>query len=792
MKELNDSQKRTELYTRSIIIAICVFFSGFIMLNLIWIHWKVANPDSCLPGLYAYKAATIGDGFCLPLLVFSTSCYSFLHRIESNEIRKKARRKSCLIGAASAFVGLMIQISWLTREGGQHNWTIPEDHHFNYAGWYHAVFFVCMFGVIAFFLAELFQSRKYGAQDLNRVDHLLFGVFSFSASYYVMLQRLDDMSVQYPSALIIIGSGIVVFMAIALLIFLSDRNNGLLMIGFCFSSIVLAAGLAFLSKNHNLENIVYPVCIFFLSFSFLEPENKAHWVSIKGFFEQFFFISFPVFIFNCVYLSDNNDNRFNIISILCIFLIPLNNYILLTKKNNRQSMPIFGVFSQHRKVFSFQVIILVAIGIVSGYLPLTDDPGPIFDIALSAAFFFIGRRCILQIFDGLIKEEKKVLRGKKKQEALLDIRLFTYGKIIMIVVGMLIFLVCAPSGIIQVTSIECIINIHSDIRRRIAVCLFLIAILFSMLFIDIELGSGIFHRSKKNSQKDCWGSSILFGIVYLISIYCIYLVNKPYSLKLNIVYLCSVFQIIGCSALVAESFYSNIYGIRDVDKKKDFSLNSIIVFLGSMIFLVFTIMPSNGPVFCLEKGVLNVGVIIIGIVGNILVLVVYPCLLFFATYPIEVVKSDNSLEGPEGEVAKNGFLALMIAFLAGEMPVYISLVNKKLIFTLLAVVALVFSLYEFVTYCIEKNVEHLEEQEKKAKNNIENGKYTYDSEKKRITDLKNHLKRQNAISLFSLLLYCIIPSISVYLGSEKKEDNGIVDLMMNKYIPKLHYFKDND
>lgn len=792
MNESKDKQRYSKSYFVGIIIAACVFFAGFVMLNIMWIHWKTANPDSSLSGLYDYKAATIGDGFCLPLLVFSLSCYSFLNKIEPYEIRRKARRKSCLIGAASALLGFVIQISWLTREGGEHNWTIPRDHHFNYAGWYHAFFFVCMFGVIAFFLAEMFQCRRYAVQDVSGVDHLLFGVFSFSAAYYVMLQRLDDMSKNYSNALIIIGFGAAVLIVISLLIFLSKRSGSLMLIEFCFSSIVLAGGMAYLSQYNNIENLVYPICIFFLSFSFLEPESEEKWGSIKEFMEKFFYMSFPIFIFNTIYLTCANAKKYIIISLIFVLLIPAYNYVLLQKKSNSgERISFLDIFSEHKLIFTFQVIILAVIVMLSGQLPLTEDKVYWFDQVFNVSIIWIGSKSIAQTFNLLIKEENRVIRGEQLKKLLSNKRMFTYGKIILISIGLIIYLVFAPSGVIQITSVKHIININLGIRRRIAICMFLIATLLLIFLIDLMLGSGLFYRSEKNEDKNCWGSSILFGIIYLISSYCMYLVNKPYTIKLDIIHLCGTFQIIGCSALVAESFYSNIYSIRDVDKKNDFTLNSIIIFLGSIMFLVFTIMPSNGPSFCLDEGVLNVGAIIIGLFGNTMILVVFPYLLFFATCPSHY-KSDHILEGPKGEVAKNGFLAVMIAFLAGALPIYISLINKNITTTYLAVIILVISVYGFVTYCTGNNVKHLKNQEKKAIDNIKKGRKSYDSEKKRIITLKNHLQRQNIICLFSLLLYCIIPIIIHYISIGNGNFKSFIGSFKKLYIPELRYFEKKD
>ena len=48
--------------------ALLVFLLGFGMMFLLW---KVIGNPNDLPGLFYYRAATFGDGICLPILVGS-------------------------------------------------------------------------------------------------------------------------------------------------------------------------------------------------------------------------------------------------------------------------------------------------------------------------------------------------------------------------------------------------------------------------------------------------------------------------------------------------------------------------------------------------------------------------------------------------------------------------------------------------------------------------------------------------------------------------------------------------
>ncbi len=50
---------------------------------------------------------------------------------------KKCRKVAGICG----FIGMVIQAEWLISDSTVLNWTIPQQHYFNLAGWYHSIFF---------------------------------------------------------------------------------------------------------------------------------------------------------------------------------------------------------------------------------------------------------------------------------------------------------------------------------------------------------------------------------------------------------------------------------------------------------------------------------------------------------------------------------------------------------------------------------------------------------------------------------------------------------------------------
>lgn len=116
-------------------IALGVFLLGFGAEYLFWVSKSWAPSD---PGLFGYRAAAIGDSLLLPTL-------AALLVLAIDYLPAPAKRERAWSGFAALLgflVGLGVQISWLADTAPQLNWTLPEPHHFNVAGYWHAGFFI--------------------------------------------------------------------------------------------------------------------------------------------------------------------------------------------------------------------------------------------------------------------------------------------------------------------------------------------------------------------------------------------------------------------------------------------------------------------------------------------------------------------------------------------------------------------------------------------------------------------------------------------------------------------------
>lgn len=124
-----------------------VLLLGFAIMYFLWI--KIGSPQG-LPGFFFYRAATIGDGICLPVLIGAAVVFNQLNKA----FQSQGRKVSSIMALTASFIAVAIQASWLIRDDTVLNWSIPIQHHFNVAGWYHSLFFVVMFGVIAYQLCR--------------------------------------------------------------------------------------------------------------------------------------------------------------------------------------------------------------------------------------------------------------------------------------------------------------------------------------------------------------------------------------------------------------------------------------------------------------------------------------------------------------------------------------------------------------------------------------------------------------------------------------------------------------
>lgn len=157
---------------KSIVSGGLIFILGFGIMNIFW-YFDIK--DTSILGLYDFRAATVGDGICLPFIVGSALYYILSNKPLHGQI--KERKTSFRVGIIMAIIAICVQASWLISDKTVPNWTIPYVHYFNAAGWYHAIFFVFMFFIIGFLLSRIWLIRHKNQNEKTSIENIVSMAF---------------------------------------------------------------------------------------------------------------------------------------------------------------------------------------------------------------------------------------------------------------------------------------------------------------------------------------------------------------------------------------------------------------------------------------------------------------------------------------------------------------------------------------------------------------------------------------------------------------------------------------
>lgn len=198
---------------RSILIGISsgvtVFLFGFAMMYFMWT--RLGSPLG-LPGFFSYRAATIGDGICLPIMIGSAMAFRQCGR----GLYTRDTKINLVLSLAVSLIAVIVQASWLIRDDTVLNWSIPIQHHFNIAGWYHSLFFIVIFGGVAYQLCGIWFILRERETEYLWSEKVMYGLFVFAGALFILMYVTDDYS-QYlsiPILLPIAAAGIVLMLMI--------------------------------------------------------------------------------------------------------------------------------------------------------------------------------------------------------------------------------------------------------------------------------------------------------------------------------------------------------------------------------------------------------------------------------------------------------------------------------------------------------------------------------------------------------------------------------------------------
>jgi len=181
-----------KILATAVVAWLTVFLSGYGVMSVFWYYSDYTEKR----GFHYFYSATWGDGLFLSTMIASMIVYlmaASLYRTIKTKLW--VERTSWAIGSIGGFVGAMVQISWVTNHNIITNWTIPYPHYFNYPGWYHAGFFIIMFGAIAYFTTRIFLERIFVAPHArvkSSLMNLSYSLIWFGIAGFVFTRLKDE------------------------------------------------------------------------------------------------------------------------------------------------------------------------------------------------------------------------------------------------------------------------------------------------------------------------------------------------------------------------------------------------------------------------------------------------------------------------------------------------------------------------------------------------------------------------------------------------------------------------
>lgn len=629
--------------------------------------------------------------------------------------------------------------------------------------------------------------------EITGNDHIVFFLITVCVDLGAMLflstaAIISKYSEVQKESIIICFSGVFTIAFVLFVLRWLRKETWQYIVPFVITAVLTATGAWCFILHLNAVNVVYPIIMFFFSFAFLRHDGSEQWISVNSLLEHLVLVAAPLVILNLAYLSLLEYKEPHLIIMLFTAII-----IIVVALVN--SAAVYGIRHEAKEAYNcfvefirgimLQILITIALLAVNNYFNITEVDFLISDaISIPILLIVIGE--IKSTFNALIEAENKVSKSKytinndiKQLDTNLEYkRQYTYFKIIMLCCGVALLLLFAPAGFVEIQRTVFYVNIKPSYLIPIFVLSSISIVLLAIVFVKFVIkGEDI-----RKQNKERWGLSIVFALVYLFISYVMVLLNQPYVINLNPIHFCTVFQIVGCATFVGESFYSNIYRIRSTKHRKDYSVDSYIIIIGSILTMFFTIIPTEGTTFGISKGTLSISSIITSIIGNILVLVVLPCLFYSAIKPEYKHEEKSVLEGITGEIAKNGFLAVLIAFVAGAIPVMISSVNSNYERAVVGILLSIIPVYQAVDFCTKNNVHHLTEREcevLEVSQSMTKKESVFQA--KRLIGLEEHLRWQNYLALFSLLLYCLLPMLMMLCLNT----NNFTEVFKMTYYPTL-------
>lgn len=743
MRTKDNGKNRVVLY--GALGAAITWLCGFVVMYLLWRKIGTINE---LPGFFDYHAATYGDGICLPILVGAGIAFLKNNKRDCELVHI---RKCRWIAIVMALIGGLIQASWLISDRTALNWSIPIQHHFNIAGWYHSIFFLGMFGVIAYLLARIWCTIRNKTSDYTWLDKDLLLLFVTAGTLFILLFASDDYpqcietGIAYP----VICLGIMFALEIACRI---ANKEAVAEIMFANSIGVIAAlGVFFLIIFEERGDIALTIagmlCTCFL------------WRADKHTYKQVIFMSIYMFvvfggIFNILSTGISVEKA---VLLLITLYVPLYKY----------------------QKYCLDIRALdIGLVLISGYVwfskrIMEHTDYDLLSLAFIWAVFLFFQREIKEAFNVVIEIEQKKNNGEidDRQFAIIKGGVYT-----QIVVGIIAVVIILYKWLVEIaTMYGKLFEVGLQIDKS---YVFSIAIIVGSALIVVFI-------NKRNAYKKVCRTAIFIVVICgyaLIMLnmrkYFIQAIKEPLHAYF-IIMLCLVFFAnAGGATILRHGYEMNLIILRGVKRKKNIVCMSYIIGINCFIVSYIT-----SFVILTNRTWMSVLVCTIDMLVATCVLPVLSTEVLKMKYKETIVVPNK----PVGGVAQDGLMVFILVLFVAYLPcLYCGSIEWENIFNNLnntliclgGLATLIGAALEPIGFCLQNNIQHLEQQYKVAKE--QNQMEIWEQ-------LHKHLNIQSKQTVFATLPYVIVVLISKYLAMSNAEKGHWKEYFIEKYIDKKSY-----
>lgn len=370
---------------------------------------------------------------------------ALIYFTETNDILSKRHNILCgVVGIITALLGSAIQISWLQNDNIITNWTIPYKHYFNAAGWYHAFFFIFMFGIFGALLFKFLFTRTISARpkyEINNAKKVNYFLIWFSGCWFLLLYIIDDYQEKYNITLLLQLTALALLIII---IFFNAATAKTIIIEetVCIFSAVLSALGISIALSGSINGLsISAITGFMLSFSYI-----YHGKSLSAVIANGILISFPVFSLNLA-LSAVEKNK--LISPVFILAVAAPYAIAQIQKNEN---PIKLSREINKYIFDgtvLELMISTTIILFEVYKEHLEVASSIICLAVDLIAVTYVKSSIEKNFDYLkFVEDKRYSQISEYNKKFLNQKIITYLLIVMVGMGAFSYLLLMLSSYI--------------------------------------------------------------------------------------------------------------------------------------------------------------------------------------------------------------------------------------------------------------------------------------------------------------------------------------------------------